>query len=273
MVAMPILLLEGMLRIFDPWGIVYFDDMAYLGNAFEASEARDYYLPDGEYEFSNWNANIVDGLRMLPEREAADCQIVLLGDSVTFSYGVSDDETWSFHIASRFPAVQFLNTGITGYNSFNVRQVYANYPDADAYFYSVISNDWNPSLDPTRYDHENKARYMPYLVRYGNYALYSEEPLQGSHTVEELLANPQLERFLDDIATLTADPRVALFGFEETITTRALTTLGYEMYQATYPYPDYRNSVIDGHLNAAGNLVLADSITPHMESVIEQHCP
>jgi hypothetical protein len=272
-VLVPLLMLEGLLRFFDPWGIYFFDDMAKLANDFERHEQRGFYLPDGVYRFSNWQATIKDGVRAIPVANSdTDCRIVLLGDSFTFGYGVNDDETWAYHLAKQFPNVEFLNTGITAYNSYNIQRIYEQFPDATAYLYTVIYNDWEPNLDPTQYEHENPARTMPYIVRYGNFALYrAEEPSINDFTVEELLNHPKLDRFFDDIAVLATDPRVFMLGFEDTITTVALVEAGYELHQLKYPR--HPISFADGHLNAKGHEVLANEITPIVQVIIEMQCP
>jgi lysophospholipase L1-like esterase len=273
LVLIPFLMLEGLLRIVDPWGIYFFDDMVTMANAFKLDEQRLYDMPDGTYEFRNWTATIENETRVLPAPNAdADCRIVLLGDSVTFGYGVNDDETWAYDIALAFPNVEFINTAITAYNSEHVRRTYEMYPDADAYLYSVVYNDWEPTINPARYEHQNDARYMPYIVRYGNLLLHRDPELSASDfTPEQLLVHPQLRRFYADIEVLAADPRVEMIAFQDSVTTLALIGGNYPFYQLEYPH--YPISFSDGHVNPEGHDILAERIKPVMQEIIEKHCP
>lgn len=274
LVLMPLLLLEGLLQIFDPWGIYFFDDMAMMANAFEPHEERLFYLPDGIYQFSRWTVSIENEARILPTPSAdTDCRIVLLGDSVTFGYGVNDDEVWAYLLAQEFPNVEFINTGITAYNSYNVRQTHEVFPDADAYLYSVIYNDWEPNLNPSKFnDHSNNAASMPFIVRYGNFFLHhSSTSATREFTPEELSVHPRFERFYDDIEAIVADERVILLGFENSLTTLALIGGGYDLYQVEYPR--YPISYADGHINAEGNAVLAERLKPIMQEIVDNYCP
>lgn len=273
LVLLPLLLLEGLLRIFDPWGIYFFDDMAKMANDFEPNAQRIYYLPDGVYKYSHWTATIENGSRKLPPANAdSHCEIVLLGDSFTFGYGVNDDETWAYHLAQAFPDVTFVNTGITAYNSEHVRRTYELYPDADAFLYTVIYNDWEPTANyAANNDNENPAKSMPYIVRYGNFFLYrSHETNTTQYTPEELVTIPDMQRFLSDIKILKEDSRVELLGFKDTLTSLAMIGAGYDFYPLDYPH--YPISFSDGHLNAEGHRVFAEELQPIVQEIIDKHC-
>ena len=43
-----------------------------------------------------------------------------MGDSVTFGYGVDDDQTWVDGMARALPDVHVINAGVSGFNSTNV---------------------------------------------------------------------------------------------------------------------------------------------------------
>lgn len=45
-------------------------------------------------------------------------RIVCFGDSITFGYGVSDDETYPVELARALPGVDVVNAGVTGFSSF-----------------------------------------------------------------------------------------------------------------------------------------------------------
>src|SRR5688572_7103083 len=83
MVLSPLLIIELLLQVLDPWGIRYFDDISAFGNAQEQDPIRGNTLPDGVYVYSKWQATMEDGLRLTPNTVASsDCEIVALGDSV-----------------------------------------------------------------------------------------------------------------------------------------------------------------------------------------------
>ncbi|MBN1284978.1 MAG: hypothetical protein JXB47_06250 [Anaerolineae bacterium] len=47
---------EILLRVFDPWGMRYFDDVEFAARRYVSDPVRDYVLPAGRYEFSAWRA-------------------------------------------------------------------------------------------------------------------------------------------------------------------------------------------------------------------------
>lgn len=55
------------------------------------------------------------GLRS-PERDPLKPLIVLVGDSITFGYGVADDETLGANLSKLLPAYDIQNAGVSGYN-------------------------------------------------------------------------------------------------------------------------------------------------------------
>src|SRR5262245_53206812 len=95
-VGFTLLLLEILLRVVDPWDIQYFNDLEVMGNEHFVSDAqRGYTLGDGSYRYSHWSATIADGTRLIPNTSPdAACEIVILGDSVAFGYGVDDADVW-----------------------------------------------------------------------------------------------------------------------------------------------------------------------------------
>jgi hypothetical protein len=127
-VAFDLVLVECGLRLFDPFGLSYFDrSLAY---------DRDKVL-DPELIFwnpSNFHANYGEirvstnelGMRDDPVRpkQPGEFRVAAIGDSVTFGWGVQREETWCYQLqqklaaerASRGPA-RVLDTGCGGYDS------------------------------------------------------------------------------------------------------------------------------------------------------------
>ncbi|HLD08336.1 MAG TPA: hypothetical protein VJB60_04710, partial [Candidatus Peribacterales bacterium] len=61
-----------------------------------------------------------------PERDPAKPLIALVGDSITFGYGVADDETLAAHLQTFLPNFDIQNAGVPGYN---IRQEAALYKE------------------------------------------------------------------------------------------------------------------------------------------------
>lgn len=277
MVLITVALLELVLRVFDPWGLNYFTDLETLaGQVFTADPARGYAMRDGTYHFSRWTATITAGTRVVPAVPAAAvCEIVLLGDSVTFGLGVNDAQTWANQLALTRPAIRFVNTGVVQYNSTNVLGTFRAFPDADAYLYLIIYNDANPAIDPTTQGFAGARSADPMLIRYVNFALLrgagSDRPVFADPAAT-LPDSPELTRLFGELDALTADGRVMLAAFGGEPLTNTLIERGYAV-NVLPPYPgQYRNSFVDYHLNAQGNALVADMLAPLVDPLIRERC-
>src|SRR3989338_8286393 len=51
-----------------------------------------------------------------PEPDSAKPMIALVGDSITFGYGVADDETLAANLQKLLPGYDIQNAGVPGYN-------------------------------------------------------------------------------------------------------------------------------------------------------------
>lgn len=274
MVFTPLLGLELLLQITDPWGIRFYDDMALFGTALENDDVRGYVLPDGDYQFSNWQVTMRDGLRLTRNTNAAAaCRIVVLGDSFTFGYGINDDETWLNQIARDFPDVYFLNTGITAYNSANVLGTYQSFPNADAYIYLFTNNDWEPNLSPGDLTYRNEAGVLPMFIRYISFTYHrgATQALMQPQSGEELLTEPIYQRFYADIQTLAQVENLYLLTWDSNFLNPGLNELMIDYMTVELP-EGYRISTIDGHLNAAGNQVFAERLQVHIAPIVNRAC-
>jgi len=60
-----------------------------------------------------------DGSRATGDREEASLErVVLLGDSFTFGWAVSDAETYAWRLHDRFSSIEFRNHGVGGYGTY-----------------------------------------------------------------------------------------------------------------------------------------------------------
>jgi lysophospholipase L1-like esterase len=150
--------LELFVRLADPLGIIqYQDDLRFIYSAAKEHEARGVALVPGQYKSDRWSFSIgYDGYRVTPSRNYnAECTIAMIGDSVTFGFGVNDGETFTELLQKKFGGFQFINSGVSGYNSGNFEPT-ASEIGADGYIYTQIINDYAPALRmPTTKDRHN----------------------------------------------------------------------------------------------------------------------
>lgn len=235
-IALTLIALELILRLFDPLGVVYLED---IGAVFDKAESGNpYTLAPGVYRFNTFTATILaDRSRLVPDNSTiADCVIVAIGDSVTFGHGVNDKDTWVNLLARQFQGGQFINTGMNGYNSHAVREMQAQWVErANGFIYLVTSNDSDPQLPSLERD-----RFYPYLSAY---LLILQAPSQ--HEQDTPFA------FLADIAAI-----------QQTAPTLVLEGITYSEV----------NSYADPHPNAAGHEQIASAILPMVRETIQAWC-
>ncbi|MDW8171049.1 MAG: hypothetical protein RML73_01060 [Anaerolineae bacterium] len=278
-VGSSLLLLEALLRLIDPWGLRYFDDLARMGNElFVYDEARGYLLQDGDHVFSHWRASIRQGERVVPNTNPeAACTLAVLGDSVAFGYGVDDEQAWVNLLAARFPQVHIINAAVPRYNSTNVllsaRDLEAR-GSVDAYFYLIIGNDTEGSIDVRTFRFVGDGGGLPQIVRYLNFALFRgvgtdySPPPEGDTTT--LGDSEVLRRLLNEMAELNTIPNMHFAAFQYEPLTNTLLAEGFNV--ALLRYPDRRISVADYHLDPQGNVELAENIEPLWEAILSQTC-
>lgn len=270
-VGTTLLLLELMLRIFDPWGLVYFDDMVVMGNSFVYDEQRLIALPEGDYQFTHWAATVRDSVRLTPATNTdADCNIVLIGDSVTFSYGVNDDETWANHLAQEFPDVHIMNAGITYSAIDEILGTYRAFSGANAYIYLITHNDYEALPDIRAGQFTNPTKNYPYLVNYPSFLVHYRSEF-NFRNIPSASNTTAYTHFLEKMSELTAAGDVTLLAFPERETTTVLQESGFDVHVLP-PYPEDIVSFADGHLNAEGNRKLAGYIAPIFEEIVATDC-
>lgn len=282
LVLFTLVLIEILLRAVDPWGLYYFQDLEKLGNTiFQADAERGYLMPDGQYSFTRWNAEIREGGRVVPAtNNEATCTIAILGDSVAFGYGVNDDQTWLNAAARDLPDVRFINLGVPRYNSSNVLGTWRATPDADAYLYLIISNDLDPALDVESERFVGAGTGQPWLVRYTNFALRrgggtDQVEIQQTEDTEAAPPLPDdfrgLARLWGEMEEMQTDERVYFAAFEKEPLTSTL--LARDLPLTTWVYPSQRRiSLADYHLNPTGNEELAAQAVPLFRQIAQERC-
>lgn len=137
-------LLEIALQVFDPFGLVYLDDIRYMYSVAQPAP-NGFKLPDGVTKFSHWQATIKDGRRVLPDSVATGRTVYFIGDSVTFGYGVEDSETWVNLLAREF-GLNAINTAYPAFNRDNITLSLLGVPKGACVVYLAISNDAEPPV-------------------------------------------------------------------------------------------------------------------------------
>lgn len=251
-----IALLEGLFRLLDPFGLErYMSDLALYYTYLEADDNL-YILPNGEYHFGRWSARIHDGARFTAS-PATDCAIAFAGDSVTFGFGVNDSDVWVNRLALRFQNVTFINIGLPGYNVTDVIKRISRTP-ADGYVYLIFGNDAGLPLNPSA---QSERRMYSALRRAVFWVFVPEAPFwvfapetSGAEIPDFFLSN------------ITALPENALLvGFEGDSLAASVQAHLIPIYQG-------RISRADPHADAQGNIEIADSIQPLIETYVASIC-
>lgn len=257
-------MIEGFLRVIDPWGIYYFDDQLELRESYVQLPDGTYTLPEGEYQLTRFSASILmDGTRLVPDTQLSDCVIVTVGDSVTWGHGVNDAETWVNLLARDFPTVQFINAGVNGYNIETVWRSMGRFPNAKGYLYLMTDNDaafeteWDAKIDGRGVWQNEPAAYM------SKYALYLRSVQKHSYPENKLFLHLYLWRIIHDY------PKVKIFA-----TGVLLPSLAREAYPDLVEISRVAPiSRIDGHPNPAGSRDLALQMQPEVAKFINEVCP
>ena len=248
-ILLALLLGEVLLGRFDPLGFGYFRDQADL-NPHLVPDPRGYTFAPGTYRLSKSTFTILpDGNRAVPDTvPSAKKTLVFMGDSVTFGYGVSDDQTWVDLVARDLPDVYVINAGVSGFNSTNVLRTLALYPAAQTLVYLIINNDAAPENRPN-FGHLRPAPALSwlevYLLNLPNYLFpAADEP-------------NDLPRYFADLRQINADGRVLLVAFDEDfsrMTIRECCTVSL-IERGTD-----RVSPADGHPGVRGNQEIAQQM-------------
>lgn len=251
--------LEIALRVFDPWGVIYFYEVNSL--PFVPEKNGLYTLPAGNYMLSTFAAHLIhNSQRRVPDTRPSECRIVALGDSVTFGYGVEDDETFVNQLARMLPEVELINAGLPGFNAEQVRLTLENYPDADGYLYLIISNDRETTTRPTRAEiiQPGELFILDYV-----YALLKR--FRVLQSIDEDVPN-----FWQQMDALAAHDELLLFAYQERVK---------DWFRGTdYPLIELTDtgetiSFADSHPTPALHRSFAEEMYPSVKALVERVCP
>ena len=257
-IIVSVLMVDGLLRLFDPWGAVHYaSDMRVLLDHIVDNESQDYTLQPGVYHLNTWTSTVnPDGTRLVPNTHPnAKCTIALVGDSVTFGYGVSDADTFANLLAIDYPDLNIVDTGVIGYNIENANQV-IHTVRADGYVYLLIANDADPQFD-WRHAHTGSevAAFSLYLL------LMKHSATSQTATVRD--------SFYTTLAKISQNNRVVVVGFQEPLAEDAA-----EFAPSVNIIPFYTafNSKADAHPNAMGHKQIAQMLKPIVNQLQKRVC-
>lgn len=249
--------LEAGLAFTDPLGARYFNEQNTLFFRETAQvDPRGYGVQPGTYHASRWSFTILpDGTRAVPATNStASRTAVFIGDSLTFSYGVDDADTWINLLAAEFPEWRFVNAALPAFSAVNYARALALYADADAIFVVTIPND--SSEPPAVAPFDPMPPITPYTLLYLRL-------LSRQITVKERTAEERAEiaaKWEASLRALAADPRVTVITFDNGPYTDEVRAVVPDA--AAVGYFTERISAVDPHANAAGNRQLYASMLP-----------
>ncbi|MGB1288524.1 MAG: hypothetical protein ACPG7F_18460 [Aggregatilineales bacterium] len=269
---------ELFLTVIDPWGVrTYFHEIEHIQQLYTLTE-RGYVLPSGVHDFKNWSVTINDAnMRYIPANtppDEATCQVAFVGDSVTFGYGVNDADMWVNLIARDFPQIHFLNTGVPGYNSVNVRHAIENIP-ADGYLYLLIENDAEPDLSIKEEAEVTSAiRYYLHVLRETQRQTTEQTAMAAVDTditITDAGLRTLITNFETAVQAIFAMDNVIAFGFDDNAPTQYIAA----RYDDLILIPPFSESisVVDPHPTVASNREVAAAILPYLPDFFARVCP
>ena len=262
--------IEAILRLTDPWGVIdVYDDLVLFHENFETHPLRGYVLPEGEYQFNRWTATVdARQTRLVPDTNPnASCTIAMVGDSVTFGHGVDDEDTFTNHLARSFPDVQFINAGLNGYNIGNVLGTIRSI-EADAYIYFIIHNDVDPPLEIGQ---QGRVKYAITLYNHSLRAMLANDdeadPVESETPADVVYP----DWFITDAQTIAGFDNVLIAANVGNSLLEYIETIDAPL--VIISKTKHRVSRADPHPNAEGHGEMAQSLLPHVDRWIAEHCP
>jgi lysophospholipase L1-like esterase len=265
--AITLVLLELALNLFDPLGMAYFQQLIYL-EPFYVDGGGGYVLPPGVYHMKNWTATIQDDFTRAVPDSGLGCKVLFVGDSLTFGWGVNDDEGF-VNLVARELDVRAINAGTVGYNAENVASSLDQYDAYDLAVYLLFEND---DLVPLPYGGNSLRSGEHHFQRLGFHQ--SDRPLTALYAIylfnlgaqKELTASR--EDFFAAMNRIASRDNVLIFGFDTDVTSAA---------QEAYPVqviPWYTTNIskVDLHPDAAGHQHIAGSMMPFIQQRLGENC-
>lgn len=253
-----LLVAEIILRVIDPLGAWAYtiDSSRIINKNGLYDEDVGYLISPGVYKGRGWAVTIDDkGWRETPaSSRISQCTIAIIGDSVTFGWGVDDKDTWPNLVASKYHDVEFINRSLWGYNSSNIRGVVETV-DVDGFIYLAIGNDNQPPIvwQPFWQNPTNTTGVSVYV----NHALRKSE--QGV-----------LWGLFEEDMQVIVSHQPLVFAFPENDVTRWLE--GHYPEVVVIDLWTHNISVADSHPDALGHVQIAEQMYPYIDSWLSEAC-
>lgn len=245
------------LKFVDPLGIHAYSQWIHWTQANRLPHASGFVHPTGTYTIAGSTLTIGDdGLRVVPETNTdADCTVALIGDSVAFGFGVSDDETFAYHLTQALPNVHIINASRQGYDGNNLIWAVETV-EADIYIYVMVVNDSQPAtgIYPMPPLPNVLSQHIAYFVARSRHA-----PTYDYENFEAVMDTMQSV----DALVFDATGGSPLVAVAETYT---------DVIPLDRTPPEYRISYADSHPSALGHQAIAETILPYLDTEYQQHC-
>ena len=256
-------ILDAMLWHIDPLGARrYFQDLHDWNKLAEPHISGKIITP-GSHQLNVFSATIhEDGSRDVPDTNLnADCVIAMLGDSLTFGWGVDDDDMWVNLLAQEFQDVTFINYARQGYEANNLLALYES-----------IENDSNSKPDGYIWFIVNNDNQLTWLYERGTAGRVWPATLTYFRFFQRLGAEREKDwdSYWNAAKILITQPNMVVFGFEED----PLAQETHDTYEEVILVPEFteRISFADPHPNAEGHQQVFDTIAPDVEAFLNETC-
>jgi hypothetical protein len=241
--AITLPMIEFMLRVVDPLGLSYYEDL-YAFYTRAISTPHGYVQPPGPFALQTWSfAANDDGLRSVPDN-GDGVDVLFVGDSFTFSWGVDDTHTW-INLLARDLGIHTTNGGFPGFNATQALTRLQGFPEAERVVYLFVYND--PYM-PLVLDDTSWRR--PYTRLSTLFTLFA-----GRDDLTNVKRDPA---YAQTMATLAADERVLILALDNDAGREVARDYGATLI----PAYTHRISAADAHADVVGNQEIADGAGP-----------
>ncbi len=246
------------MRVFDPIGLAFFDDIAYWNEAL-LPDPEGYRMADGVVSLTQWSYTVENDRRITPANNPNGETVYFLGDSLTFGWGVQDDQTWVNLITNEL-ALNGINAGKAGYNIDNLLARVQNLSAGACVIHLIIPNDYEMGFYAGTTDHEPLPTRWSQLF-YFLYSPITQSPPPNETFDEEYQAKlQQMQAHSTRFLAIAYDPLIVerLADFD---------------VKAISPYTS-KISAVDSHPDVLGHRQLYNGILPIVREFVQQHdCP
>lgn len=247
---------ELLMRVFDPIGLAFFDDIV-AWNKGLLPDPEGYKMPDGIASFTRWSYTVENGYRITPANHPNGETVYFVGDSLTFGWGVQDDQTWVNLITDELD-LNGINVGKAGYNIGNFVMLIETLPPEACIVHLSVPNDYEMGF----YAGEMEFRVL--TTRWSQLFYFLRSPVLPS-PIETFNADyrakfQQMQAHSERFLTIAYDPAIV----------ERLSDLGVMLI------PPYTSNIsaVDSHPDAVGHRQLYHGILPLVrEFVQQQDCP